>query len=209
MFIATVSPLGIRSIGAIPILRSSGAHGDEVRTWRYKHCAHNGAPRLRTKQIAKTLMEVRAYKYDGVLHRTWHAELVRQEGPLVVLDARFPDEIVHDLLGTIASGTQSLEYYWLDRWYNVFRFAQPDGTLRNYYCNVNVPASFDVEILSYVDLDLDILVDPDFSYTVLDVEDFESNARRYGYTEEVQANARQALEELVKMIESRAFPFTD
>ena len=41
------------------------------------------------------------------------------------------------------------------------------------------------------------------------VEDFERNAKHYGYTEAVQANARQALEELVKMIESRAFPFTD
>ena len=156
-----------------------------------------------------TLVEVFAYKYDGVLHRTWNAEVIRQEGSLVVLDAEFSEEVVHDLLGTIASGTQSLEYYWLDRWYNIFRFAQPDGKLRNYYCNVNVPARFDGETLSYVDLDLDILVDPDFSYTVLDVEDFERNAERYGYTQEVQANARQALKELVSMIEARAFPFSE
>lgn len=164
--------------------------------------------RIELSQSGKSIL-VRAYKYDGVLHRTWEAELLRHEGALVVLDAKFPDVIVHDLLGTIASGTQSLEYYWLDRWYNVFRFAQPDGTLRNYYCNVNVPASFNGKTLSYVDLDLDILVDPDFSYRVLDVEDFERNATLYGYTEEVQANARQALEELVKMIEGHAFPFTD
>ena len=148
-----------------------------------------------------------AYKYNGLLHRAWGAELIRQEGSLVVLDARFPDEIVHELLGTIASGTRSLEFYWLDRWYNIFLFAQPDGKLRNYYCNVNVPAKFDGETLSYVDLDLDILVDPDFSYRVLDVEDFERNASLYGYTEEVKANARRGLAQLVSMIETRAFPF--
>ena len=156
-----------------------------------------------------TRVEVQAYKYDGTLHRNWGAELIHREGSLVVLDAKFPNEIVHELLGTIASGTQSLEYYWLDRWYNVFRFAQPDGKLRNYYCNVNVPAKFDGETLSYVDLDLDILVDPDFSYRVLDVEDFARNAELYGYTEEVQANARQALDALVSMIETRAFPFSE
>jgi hypothetical protein len=154
-------------------------------------------------------VEVRAYKYDGALHRSWEADLLRQEGPLIVLDAKFPEEIVHDLVGTIASGTHSLEYYWLDRWYNVFRFAQPDGKLRNFYCNVNIPAEFDDEVLSYVDLDLDILVDPDFSYRVLDVEDFDRNARLFGYSEEVQANARQALAELGRMIETRAFPFSD
>ncbi|MEP6570845.1 MAG: DUF402 domain-containing protein [Acidobacteriota bacterium] len=154
-------------------------------------------------------VEVRAYKYDGTLHRSWEAELLRQEDSLIVLDARFPIGIVHELLGTIAAGTHSLEYYWLDRWYNVFRFAQPDGELRNYYCNVNVPAEFDGEVLSYVDLDLDILVDPEFSYKVLDVEDFEQNARLFFYPEEIKANARRALAELVNMIEARAFPFSD
>lgn len=152
---------------------------------------------------------VRACKYDGREHRRWPARLQKQEGSLIVLDAYFPEEISHDLLGTIAGGTHSLEYYWLDRWYNVFRFAQPDGTLRNYYCNVNVPPTLEQDILSYVDLDLDLLVDPDFSYRILDVEDFEENARRYGYSAEVQNNARQAVNELVKNIEGREFPFSD
>jgi protein associated with RNAse G/E len=155
----------------------------------------------------ETSIVVKAYKYDGALHRTWNAEVIRHEGSLVVLDANFPETVVHDLLGTIARGTHSLEYYWLDRWYSIFRFAQPDGQLRNYYCNVNVPARFDGETLSYVDLDLDLLVDPNFSYRMLDVEDFERNAKIYSYTEEVQVNARHAVDELVKMIASRTFPF--
>jgi protein associated with RNAse G/E len=155
----------------------------------------------------ETSIEVRVYKYDGLLHRTWPAELLRQEDSLVVLDAKFANEVVHDLLGTIAGGTHSLEYYWLDRWYNVFRFAQPNGELRNYYCNVNVPPTFDGEILSYVDLDLDILVEPDFSYQILDVEDFETNTQSYRYPDEVQTNARRAVDELVRMIQTREFPF--
>jgi protein associated with RNAse G/E len=150
---------------------------------------------------------VQAYKYDGLLHRTWNAELVRQEGSLVVLDAKFPAEIIHDLLGTIATGTHSLEYYWLDRWYNVFRFTQPDGQLRNYYCNINVPATFADEVLSYVDLDIDILVQPDFSYQILDLDEFEKNSALYDYSIEVRQNAQLAVSELVKMIETRAFPF--
>jgi protein associated with RNAse G/E len=150
---------------------------------------------------------VRAYKYDGSEHRRWPAQVIKQEGSLVVLDARFPNEVVHDQLGTIACGTHSLEYYWLDRWYNVFRFAQPNGELRNYYCNVNVPPTFDGEILSYVDLDLDILVEPDFSYRLLDQDDFETNVQRYGYSAEVQNNARRAVDELVRMIQRRDFPF--
>jgi protein associated with RNAse G/E len=162
---------------------------------------------LLTGAVGRTIV-VRTYKYDGSEHRHWTAQMLSQEDSLIVLDARFSDEIIHDLLGTIASGTHSLEYYWLDRWYNVFRFAQPNGALRNYYCNVNAPPTFDGETLRYVDLDLDILVAPDFSYQVLDVADFERNAQQYGYSVEVQTNARQAVEELVRMIETREFPFS-
>ena len=60
-----------------------------------------------------------------------------------------------------------------------------------------------------MDLDLDILVEPDFSYRILDAEDFAMNARLYSYSQEVQANARVAVDELVTMIETRAFPFAD
>jgi uncharacterized protein len=155
------------------------------------------------------MITVRAYKYDGSQHRSWLARVLRQEGPLLVLDAEFSEEVQHELLGTIARGTLSIEYYWLDRWYNVFRFSTPGGELRNYYCNVNVPPTFSDQVLSYIDLDIDILVNTDFSYSILDLEEFERNAARYGYSEETQENARRALAELIDLIETRSFPFTE
>jgi protein associated with RNAse G/E len=153
------------------------------------------------------LITIKTFKLDGKPHRTWNAELVRQEGPLLVLDGTFTADIEHDLLGTIAAGTRSVEYYWMERWYNVFRFSQPNGKLRNYYCNISVPPTFNGAVLSYVDLDLDILVQPDFSYQILDEEDFERNAKRFAYDDALRVNARRALAELIVMIDQRAFPF--
>ena len=155
------------------------------------------------------MITVRAYKQDGSEHRTWKAQIVQQQGSLLVLNAEFAEEVQHNLLGTIPSGTLSVEYYWLDRWYNIFRFHKPDGSIRNYYCNVNTPPEFDGRDLKYVDLDIDILVGDDFSYSVLDLEEFESNAVRYGYTPEVRTKAHQALDELRTLIERRGFPFNE
>ena len=148
-------------------------------------------------------------KYDGREHRRWPARIAQTEGSLLVLDAVFDEEIKHELLGTISSGTISTEYYWLDRWYNVFRFSDSNQALRNFYCNINQPPSFDGRVLSYIDLDIDVLVAPDFTYRILDVDDFEQNAKRYVYPDDVQANARQALAELISLIEARAFPFNE
>ncbi len=148
-------------------------------------------------------------KYDGVEHRRWLAKIARFDGSLLVLDAVFDEEIEHDLLGTISSGTISTEYYWLDRWYNVFRFSDPDGRLKNFYCNINQPPVFEAGVLSYIDLDVDVLVAPDLTYKILDVEDFEENAKLYDYPNDVQVNARRALAEVIELIEAQAFPFNE
>jgi len=150
---------------------------------------------------------VRACKYDGTEHRRWGARILKHDASLLILGARFEEEIRHALLGTIEPGTLSIEYYWLNRWYNVFRFHEPTGELRNYYCNVNVPPTFDGHVLSYVDLDIDILVAPDLSFRILDEDEFEANAAHYHYPTDVRERARGALAELVSMIESRQFPF--
>jgi hypothetical protein len=150
---------------------------------------------------------VRACKFDGAEHRRWRARLLSRDASLLVLDARFEDEIRHALLGTLRRGTLSVEYYWLDRWYNVFRFHEPTGELRNYYCNVNVPPTFDGRVLSYVDLDMDILVAPDLSYSIVDEDEFEANAALFDYPLHVRERAQNALAELVSMIEARRFPF--
>ena len=140
---------------------------------------------------------VRVLKYDGTEYRCWHASVARREDALLVLDAKFEFDVQHDLLGHIKRGTRTVEYYWLDQWYNVFRFLSDDGVTRLYYCNINTPPRFENDVVSYIDLDIDILVQPDFSYQVLDFEEFDTNAVLYRYSDEVRTNARAAVDELV------------
>lgn len=154
-------------------------------------------------------INVRTYKYDGSEHRRWRARLLEISGSLMVLDALFEEEIQHTLLGTIERGTVSREYYWMDRWYNIFRFQEPSGRLKNFYCNINVPPVFERDTLSYIDLDIDVLVAPDLSYTILDEEEFERNVVEFNYPLEIQRKARLALKELIAVIESIGFPFLD
>ena len=151
---------------------------------------------------------VRVLKYDGAEYRRWNATLSRRTGSLIVLDAAFEDDVQHDLLGKISRGTRTIEYYWLDRWYNIFRFLKSDGATKLFYCNVNMPPAISGGILSYIDLDIDILVQPDFSYQVLDREEFASNAMRYGYSQHVKRQAQSAIDDLILMIEKRQFPFS-
>lgn len=157
--------------------------------------------------MSRELLTVQSLKYDGRVHREWRAELLRQDGPLIVVEGEFEEEVRHPLLGTILAGTLSTEYYWLDRWYSVFRFQEPTGALRNYYCNINTPPQLADRMLTFIDLDVDILVSPDFTTRVLDEEEFDEHEKLYNYPPDFRPRVREALEEISELIRLRQFPF--
>jgi protein associated with RNAse G/E len=152
-------------------------------------------------------ISVRVLKYDGSDYRRWSGEITRRTSSLIQLDAAFSMDAYHPLLGDIPRGTRLIEYYWLDRWYNVLRFLNDDASTKHFYCNITTPPQLEDRVLTYVDLDMDILALPDLSYHVLDLDEFEMNAERYGYPKEVKVNAHAAVEELISLIGARAFPF--
>lgn len=152
---------------------------------------------------------INSRKFDRTIHRTWQANLESESESLLTFIDEFDEEVRHPHLGIIRRGTISHEYYWLDRWYSVFRFHEPGGDLRNFYCNVNMPPTFENGVLDYVDLDIDVLVWPDFTYEILDRDDFERNAIKYLYSNELIEQAEASLEQLIALIEGREFPFSE
>src|SRR3569833_1022400 len=128
------------------------------------------------------LVTVNARKYDGRIRRSWPGALVSEKDGLITLIAHFSATHFHNDLGTIHAGTISIEHFWLDRWYNVFRFSEPDGQPKAVYTNITMPATFVGSVLDYVDLDIDVILWPDGRVNVLDRDDFERNSAKYGYT---------------------------
>jgi protein associated with RNAse G/E len=156
---------------------------------------------------SKQPIVINSRKIDGSIHRTWKADFVEQQNSLLTFVGRFDDEIIHSELGIIRRGTISYEYYWLDRWFNVFRFHEPEGELRNFYCNLNQPPKFEKNVLDYVDLEIDVVVSKDYEIEVLDLDEFEENSRMFNYSEELINKTLATLEELLVLIKSREFPF--
>jgi len=159
------------------------------------------------KQSSK-IVTINSRKYDDKIYRTWKVQFSgKKADSLLSFVGEFEKEIYHPILGVIRRGTISYEFYWLDCWYNVFRFHEPNGEFRNFYCNVNMPPVFENGFLDYTDLDIDILVGKDFSYQILDLEEFEENARIFSYPNDLREKAMASLSELIFLIENRIFPF--
>ncbi|MFL6468214.1 MAG: DUF402 domain-containing protein [Pyrinomonadaceae bacterium] len=146
-------------------------------------------------------------KYDLSIRRSWKCRLIDQTDRLYVFLGEFDELVEHPKLGVIEKGTFSREYYWLDNWYNVFRFEDCDGNLRNFYCNITKPPMLRHGVLDYVDLDIDLIVWPNGQVEILDEDEFATNAKAFNYPPELRDQAFTSLSELRQLIEAREFPF--
>ena len=100
----------------------------------------------------------------------------------------------------------SIELFFLKEWYTVaITFQSADRLM--YYCNIAQPSVLDDQVLSFVDLDLDYIKEPDESWKVVDEEEFIAHQQLFGYSPQLVARAEQALEELKQLIEGEQFPF--
>ena len=154
------------------------------------------------------IITVNSRKYDLTIRRSWQCELISLEDQQLVLKGVFVTEVLHPELGRIETGTISHEFFWFDRWFNIFRFEQPNGTLRNYYGNICMPPTFNGNTLDYVDLDIDIVVWPDRSRQILDKEEFAENAHRWSYPDAVLKEVDDGINKLEEMVVNRHFPFS-
>ena len=146
-------------------------------------------------------------KFNGSIHRSWNCTLIDQKDSLLLLVGQFNEEVHHPHLGVIRRGTVSYEYFWNDKWFNIFRFHESIGDFRNFYCNITMPPKFQDRRIDYIDLDIDILVWGNFDIEILDLDEFMINAEKFRYSEELKTKVRDALYELINMIELRQFPF--
>jgi protein associated with RNAse G/E len=128
------------------------------------------------------------YEYDGVLlHRDERSIVL--EAPFDRDDMPFQDVV-------FKRGDRFVEYYYTDRWYNMFAvYDRDDDRLKGWYCNIGKPAVFEDSTVSYIDLALDLWVSTSGKQTVLDQDEFEA----LELSEELRTGALKGLEELQRL----------
>jgi len=143
--------------------------------------------------------------YAGRETYRYHGTLLEAKEHMVILEAFFDriDTAVGDLI--LFKGDRFVEYYFDDRWYNIFEIHDRSSDLiKCWYCNIGYPATFIKNMLSYRDLALDLLVYPDGRQTILDWEEFE----KLPLQSEITENALKGLTELQGIIGRETNPAT-
>jgi uncharacterized protein len=101
-------------------------------------------------------------------------------------------------------GDRFIEYYYTDRWFNIFDISAPDGTRKGWYCNIAEPASIYNDSIEQIDLLLDVWVNPEGKILLLDEDEFDADTT---LSDEQRNGARQGLHDLLELIAARKAPF--
>ena len=125
------------------------------------------------------------YEYEGTL--------LSLDEHSIVLEALFDRADMPFMDVVFKTGDRFVEYYYTDRWYNIFAVHDRDtDKVKGWYCNIGKPAVFEDGIVSYVDLALDLWVSENGEQRVLDEDEFEE----LKLNEELRTGALKGLEEL-------------
>ncbi len=103
------------------------------------------------------------------------------------------------------AGDSFTEYYYSDRWFNIFDILGSDGQRKGWYCNIAQPAVIFDDRIEQIDLFLDVWVNPQGKPLLLDEDEF---AAATTLTEEQRIGARAGLQTLLQLLASRSEAFS-
>jgi uncharacterized protein len=96
------------------------------------------------------------------------------------------------------------EWFYTDRWYNVFMIHDVDtGEMKGYYCNLTRPAKITPQQIIWEDLALDVWVFPDGRTQLLDQDEY----NQLPLSAEEREHVAEALREIYELVQQRAHPF--
>jgi len=162
-----------------------------------------------TKNLEKPqsgLMEtvtIRKLDHAGRQVTSYPGRVLQRDGRAIVLRT-FWDRDPLDLgFVVLEPGDRWTEYFYADRWYNIFEIRASDDRLKGWYCNVTRPARISDDEVVAEDLALDLWVAPDGQTRVLDEDEFAA----LPLTPAEREAARKALAELQAMVLRKVPPF--
>lgn len=120
-------------------------------------------------------MTIIVYKLDhtGAEVTRYPATVLQRGADYICLQATFQLETIERDYVTYQTGDHFIEWFYSQRWYNVFEIRDGDTqALKGYYCNVTRPAVIEADAVRADDLALDLFVKPDKTILLLDEDEY-------------------------------------
>lgn len=141
--------------------------------------------------------------HQGIEKTRYAADIRTRLANGVILDAYWQRPGLDLGYTLFEPGDHFVEYFYTNRWFNIFSITSALGQHKGWYCNIAMPAHIDAQHIEQVDLLLDLWVRPDGETLILDEDEFAAAQ----LTEAQRSGAHQGLLELLDLIHAHHAPF--
>jgi len=149
-------------------------------------------------------MRVQKRNHLGVVVWSYEGEEVERGDQHIILNAFFNRDDRDDGYFVWQRNDRFLEWYYTDRWYNVFKIHDRDtDAIRGWYCNISRPAVITDFLVYADDLELDVFVSPAGEITLKDEVEFNA----LDISAEDRARALEAADAIRQLAAAKTPPF--
>ncbi|MDY0317022.1 MAG: DUF402 domain-containing protein [Candidatus Izemoplasmatales bacterium] len=148
---------------------------------------------------------IHSYKHDKSLHRMWKNATILEDNEDLIIVANRRTKVVESTGRFWYTKEPSVAFFFKNHWYNVIAIIKKGEV--TYYCNVGSPVLIDEEALKYIDYDLDLKVDSDFSYKILDIYEYKMHQEMMQYPNDIKQILAKEMLNLKSRIDKREYPF--
>jgi len=151
------------------------------------------------------VFSLESLKHDKSLHRRWETNEVLYIDEQVLIGTNHQTNVHEANKKEWRTDERSIFYLDKNYWFNIIILF--NGSDHYYYCNLCSPFQYESGKVQYIDYDIDLIVQADGSYKVVDQDEFTQNSKEYHYPQAVidQLRADQII--LEDWIKERKGPF--
>lgn len=154
-----------------------------------------------------SIVKINSLKYNNTVNYEWNTTLLEHTEKHLLVKGEPGRKLTHHGKGKIFTmENPCIEFFPFNDWFTVSIERTPDNLL-NYYCNVCMPSTLSDNVLSFIDLDFDVIKEPNGEWTLVDEDEFIVNSNRYGYPSKLIHKAIKEKEMLLEKIHNSTFPF--
>ncbi|MFC5403119.1 DUF402 domain-containing protein [Cohnella soli] len=151
-------------------------------------------------------VKIQSLKYGNHRHYEWDTTLLERSDDYIFVLGHRGRKLKHYTKGQVFTVDHwTIEFFPFNDWFTVSADIV-DGKIAQYYCNICEPSRMAGNVVSFIDLDIDLIY-KNGTWEVVDEDEFEIHAVKFAYPSELMVRVRHELMSLQNRIEQNLFPF--
>lgn len=145
--------------------------------------------------------QIQCYKHNGKIHRAWSEAVLLDIQKDYLVFGNEKTQVTEAEGSVWKTKEPAIMYFFKDCWFNIIAQLKKDGIY--YYCNIATPYIIEDGTIKYIDYDLDLRIFPTGEYKILDKLEYKYHKKIMNYSEELDLVINSAMEELIKIYNSK------